>query len=104
MIVHYCLRKLHGMEMGACQASTTCVKRLPDCKITPATATDVFLQTLMSNASPTSTDVCLMVDNGQEALHACMICGKSFSDYDSVQAHYRNDHQHKQKSADSPDD
>jgi hypothetical protein len=44
-----------------------------------------------------------MVEEGQEALFACMICGKTFPDYDGVQQHYRADHQRK-KPANNPDD
>jgi hypothetical protein len=38
-----------------------------------------------------------MLDSDQDGLHACMICGERFSDYDEVQQHYRVEHQHKRK-------
>jgi hypothetical protein len=39
-----------------------------------------------------------MLDNDQTTLlHACMICGKRFPEYDGVQQHYRVDHQNKRK-------
>jgi prefoldin subunit 5 len=34
-----------------------------------------------------------MLDSNRGALYACMICGKTFPDYDEVQQHYRVDHQ-----------
>jgi hypothetical protein len=46
----------------------------------------------MSYALQARVGVCLMLDGNQEALHACMLCGKRFPAYDEVQQHYRIDH------------